>query len=443
MPESQEQLFVSIVGRPNVGKSTLFNRLIGEQRVRTGDEPGVTRDRVSESVNWKDHHFTLVDTAGYDPEHPSPDPDFVVDQVRQAIDMSELVLFVTDAEVGIQPLDRKIAEELYSHSEDVLVVANKADNNQRETAANSFYELGFPRVLPVSALHKRGLSKLQDAVVERLPKQSLSRPEDLVRISLVGRPNVGKSTFFNQVLGYDRAMVDDEQGTTQDVISVNFRALDREFELRDTVGMDDRPANQTDDLLYTSMRSIHFSHVVGLVLDYNERITSQDQRLAGAIQDAYRGAIILINKSEDREEEVADRWLHHVEDRLSFFPEAPVMFTSGLEGEGVADFFQVGAEIFDEMHRRYEPKGLRNSFLELKPRISWPTGEAREVRLQTIEQIGVDPPSFQIKAINAHMLTPPDLRHLKSGLRDQLDLSHSPIKLAVQDPSLDEEAVES
>jgi len=439
---SVSHVYVPIVGRPNVGKSTLFNQLVGEDRAITGKEPGVTRDRLSESLEWNNHTLTLVDTAGYQPDHPSPDPDFVLDQVDEMIEGASKILFVVDAGEGVTPLDRSIAEKLYPHSERVVLVVNKVDpGRSAEEYASDLYELGFPDVVPVSALHKRNIRGVQDAVTEQLPEQTDSVPEDGIRISLVGRPNVGKSTMFNRILGYERTMVSEEPGTTRDVVDISFEVDDQRYYLVDTAGL--RQKSSVDEGvekagISQSIRAINFSDVTCLMVDWNERVTSQDQRIAGLIHDAYRGCIILVNKADEPDEDLEDDWLMHVRKRLYFLNYAPILFTSGKNGRGLSGIFQTAREIDREMNRWIPEQELTNTFLELKPEVSWPSKGARNVILQRIRQVDVDPVTFEIEADNPSSLTSQDHRHLRHLLQKHVEIHLSPIKIKIVEQFEDE-----
>ena len=433
------QVIVPIVGRPNVGKSTLFNRLIGEQQAITGEKPGVTRDRLTTTKKWDGKEITFVDTAGFQQEHPAPSPEFIVRQVEAMIEEGEYILFVVDGREGILPLDREIAVKLQPVADRVLVVVNKIDPGlSPEQACADFYELGFREVIPVSARQNRNIGALKEKIITSVPEVDYELSEEGINLSLVGRPNVGKSTLFNHILGYDRVMVSDQPGTTRDIVDISFEVDDQRFQLVDTVGLrrESKVEEEVEQAgVYRSIRSINFSDISCLMLDWKERVTKQDQRIAGLIADRYRGCLILVNKADEPDETGEKSWRHHIADRLHFLKYAPVLFTSGLTGRGVADIFSAARVIHEEINTWFTREELHNSFLELKGGISWSSSQARGVILQKIEQVDVNPLTFRIKARDPQLLTPPDLRHLRQVLREKLGVYLSPIKIEFSEES--------
>jgi GTP-binding protein len=434
-----EQHFVTIVGRPNVGKSTLFNHLVGKERSITSDEAGTTRDRVSEDLVWDDKELTLLDTAGYPSSGETLDESFILEQIDTMIDRSECLLFVVDGRKEITELDRKIAQKLYPESEKVLLVVNKIDPpNDLDSRKAEFFELGFSDVEAVSAQHERNLESIRDWVTDQLPDPAEPDREPeasgAIQISLVGRPNTGKSTLFNSVLGYERVMVSGEPGTTRDSVSVSFDAEGRRFQLVDTGGLvrKNRVGGALDqEIVYGALRAINYSDVVGLVLDWNERVTHQDQRIAGLIKDRYRGCVILVNKADQVDEDAEERWLDHLRDRLYFLDYAPVLFTSGEEERGLGAIFRTAIDIRDEMYRTFDREQLVNTVLDLKTTLSWPSGDAAQVILQEIEQVDVNPVTFEVTANEPELLTGNDVRYLSRTLRDKLNIEVSPVKLRI------------
>ncbi|MGM0380601.1 MAG: ribosome biogenesis GTPase Der, partial [bacterium] len=304
MSESQsqiDQVVVPIVGRPNVGKSTLFNRLIGEQQAITGKQPGVTRDRLTATRRWEGKEITFVDTAGFQKDHPAPSSEFIVNQVEAMIEEGEYIIFVVDGRKGVMPLDREIAQKLHSVADRVLVVVNKVDPGlSPQDACTDFYELGFSEIIPVSAGHNRNIKTLKREIVSGVPSAEYSVPEEGINLSLVGRPNVGKSTLFNYILGYDRVMVSEQPGTTRDIVDISFDVNNQRFQLVDTVGLR-RKSSVEEEVeqagVYRSIKAINFSDITCLMLDWNGRVSKQDQRIAGLIADRYRACMILVNKA--------------------------------------------------------------------------------------------------------------------------------------------------
>ncbi len=263
----------------------------------------------------------------------------------------------------------------------------------------------------------------------------------MIHVSLVGRPNTGKSTLFNSILGYERVMVSDQPGTTRDFVSISFDAEGRRFQLVDTGGMirKNKVENTLDqEIVYGALRAINYSDVVGLVLDWNERITHQDQRIAGLIKDRYRGCIILVNKADEVNEDAEDRWLYHLRDRLYFLEYAPVLFTSGKTDRGLGAIFRTAIDVRDEMYSTFDREELVNTVLDLKTSLSWPSGEAIQVIIQELEQVDVNPITFEVVAQNPESLTGNDIRYLSRTLRDKLNIQVSPVKLRVTREENDE-----
>ncbi len=428
-----KQVMVPIVGRPNVGKSTLFNRLIGQKRSITGSKPGVTRDRIVKTMNWGGKAVTLVDTAGFQLDHPSPVPGFIIKQVELMIEEGETIIFVVDAKEELTALDREIIQRLRPVSNRVIVAVNKVDpGRDLEVALSDHYRLGFKHLVPVSALHNRNMGELKEKIVELAPKQELIIDQPGINLALLGRPNVGKSTLFNSILGYERVMVSDRPGTTRDVVDVSFSVNEQRFILQDTVGIR-RKTKISEELeeaaVIKSLRALDFCDIACLMLDWNSRLSKQDQRLAGLIFDRYRGCMVLVNKADDPEEEQKNRWVGYVRKRLHFLEYAPVLFTSGLFGVGLAEIFNKAQEIYREISCWFSEAELHNAFLDLKPKITWPSRRARPVIIRRIRQIGINPLSFELEARGPERLSAQDLRHFRKLLRKQLKLQFAPIKL--------------
>ncbi len=435
---------MTIIGRPNVGKSSLFNRLVGKDRSITGEEPGLTRDRISETLEWGKTRFTLLDTGGYKANPSTADDSFILEQVEITIDHSQCLLFVVDARTGVTDLDRKIARKLYSISNRVLLVVNKVDQGGRdETWKSDFYELGLENMVAVSAIHNRNINEIKSWVTTRLgeTEKTALTDEDAIQLSLVGRPNVGKSTLFNAVIGYERVMVSEGPGTTRDSVSISFEVENRRFRLLDTGGLmsENKVGGPLDqEIVYESISAINSSDIVCLMLNWNERVTRQDQRIAGLIKDRYRGCIILVNKADQVDEEDEENWMDHLNDRLYFLGYAPVLFTSGRTHRGLGAIFRTAVDVRNEMNKTYSDETLSNALLDLKSELSWPSREAQEVILKDIEQTNVDPVTLRFESENPECLSENDIRYLSRTIRSKLNIEISPVKLIlIQDDSRD------
>ena len=431
---------VVIVGRPNVGKSTLFNRIIGEQSAIVEDRPGVTRDRKEEEAEWLGQRFMLVDTGGWLPQGSELDAK-VSRQVEAAVRSADLVLFVVDGSVGVTDEDEAVANWIRRVKPPVLLVVNKADNDRRETDRWEFLSLGVGEPYPVSALHGRRAGDLLDEVCSRLPYVgSDDSDEDLElvrvgdqappRVALVGRPNVGKSTLFNRLVGEDRSVVHDMPGTTRDSVDTLVETEDGPIVFVDTAGM--RRRSRIDDSaeyysLVRALRSVDGSDIALLVIDATQGITSQDQRLAERIDAAGCPIVIVLNKWElvDTGEDRSDVETE-VKRKLAFVGEAPIIKISALSGKGVHKILPLLQEAITQYHRRVPTKDVNKVLSDAQQR--QPAGGGAKVMYAV--QGATDPPTFTL-FVNRD-LPPPYLRYLERSIREAFGFGPTPIKLRVR-----------
>ena len=431
---------VVIVGRPNVGKSTLFNRIIGEQSAIVEDRPGVTRDRKEEEAEWLGQRFMLVDTGGWLPQGSELDAK-VSRQVEAAVRSADLVLFVVDGSVGVTDEDEAVANWIRRVKPPVLLVVNKADNDRRETDRWEFLSLGVGEPYPVSALHGRRAGDLLDEVCSRLPYVgSDDSDEDLElvrvgdqappRVALVGRPNVGKSTLFNRLVGEDRSVVHDMPGTTRDSVDTLVETDDGPIVFIDTAGM--RRRSRIDDSaeyysLVRALRSVDGSDIALLVIDATQGITSQDQRLAERIDAAGCPIVIVLNKWElvDTGEDRSDVETE-VKRKLAFVGEAPIIKISALSGKGVHKILPLLQEAITQYHRRVPTKDVNKVLSDAQQR--QPAGGGAKVMYAV--QGATDPPTFTL-FVNRD-LPPPYLRYLERSIREAFGFGPTPIKLRVR-----------
>jgi GTP-binding protein len=434
---------VAVVGRPNVGKSTLVNRIVGRQVVIVEDEPGVTRDRKELEADWLGIPFTVVDTGGWLPGGTDLEAK-VSRQVEQAVLSADVVLLVVDASVGVTEEDADVAEWLRRTAKEVLLVANKADNDRREAESWELLALGMGEPWPVSALHGRRTGDLLDEVVARFPedkRQPLAADDaagrdgepvlpDVPAVAVVGRPNVGKSTLFNRLIGEDRAVVHDMPGTTRDSVDTVVETPDGPIRFVDTAGM--RRKSKIDDgteyySLVRALRSIDDADVALLVIDATESVTSQDQRLAERIDAAGCPVVVMLNKwdlldeAEARAAVTADlaRMLH-------FIGDSPVLKVSALTGKGVHKLQPVLADAIERYHRRMPTRAVNDVIAEAQQNQPAPNG----VRILYALQGATDPPTFTLFANREVPAT--YLRYLERRLRERFDLGGVPIKLRVR-----------
>jgi GTPase len=436
---------VVIVGRPNVGKSTLFNRVIGEQAAIVENRPGVTRDRKALEAEWLGVPFRVIDTGGWMPSGSDLD-DKVSRQVEAAVAEADLVLLVVDASVGVLEDDEAVATWLRRGDHQVLVVANKADNNQREDDLWKFLALGLGDALPVSALHGRRAGDLLDVVLERLGDKAVYVPppgdDELVetpwsaddhappRVAIVGRPNVGKSTLFNRLVGSDRAVVHDMAGTTRDAIDTLVETEDGPIVFVDTAGM--RRRAKIDDAaeyysLVRALRAIDDADVALLVIDATEGVTGQDQRLAERVDASGCPIVILLNKWELVDD--AERRLEietDVRRKLSFVGDVPVLKISALTGKGVHKLRPRLQEAVEQYHRRVPTRDVNKVIAEAQQQS--PAGGGAKVLYAV--QGATDPPTFTL-FVNRE-LPQHHVRYLERRIREAFGFGSTPIKLRIR-----------
>jgi GTP-binding protein len=434
---------VVIVGRPNVGKSTLFNRVIGEQNAIVEDRPGVTRDRKELVAEWLGVQFRLVDTGGWLPGGTELDAK-VSRQVEAAVRAADLVLFLVDAAVGVTDDDTAIANWLRKTGRPALLVTNKADNDRRESERWEFLSLGMGEPIPVSALHGRRAGDLLDEVIARIPdvlagREPLDEDGEVItavgdqappRVALVGRPNVGKSTLFNRLVGEDRSVVHDMPGTTRDAIDTLVETEDGPVVFVDTAGM--RRRSRIDDSaeyfsLVRALRAIDTADIALLIIDATEGVTAQDQRLAERVDAAGCPIVVLLNKweliddADQRFEILAD-----VKRKLYFIGDAPMLKISALTGKGVHKLRPVLQEAIVQYHRRVPTRDVNRVIAEAQQRQPAPHG----IRVLYAVQGATDPPTFTLFANRE--VPPTYLRYLERRIREEFEFGSTPLKLRVR-----------
>ncbi len=430
---------VAIVGRPNVGKSALFNRLIKRRLAIVEGTPGLTRDRLYAPAEWRGRAFTVVDTGGL----ISGSGDTLTAQVRaqaaQALDEADLILFVVDTRLGLVPEDREVAELIRRARAPVLLVANKGDDAAAETAASEFYALGFGDPMAVSAQHGRGIGDLLDAIVDVLPERQPAAPEeDAVAVAIVGRPNVGKSSLINAILGEDRVIVDPAPGTTRDAVdSLHVRDGHR-FVLIDTAGL--RRRSRVDEAVEffsatRARRAIQRADVAVLVLDATEHASDQDQRIAREIADSGSGVVIAMNKWDriaqtprpDRQRQQA------VRGALRFISYAPIVVTSATAGWGIADLFDAIAHVA-AVHRHRVGTGPLNRAIGVAVAAHQPSADAagRRLRIFYATQAETRPPTIVLFVNNPALLNDGYARYLERTLRSAFDLTGVPLRFVLR-----------
>lgn len=443
---STRRPLIAIVGRPNVGKSTLFNRLIGERRAIVGDEPGITRDRIYGEVDWSGHSFSLIDTGGIVPDDDAVIPANILKQAGVAIEDSQLLIWVVDARKGITQLDEELAALLRSTGKRVLVAANKVDSANLESEGSEFYRFGFHEVFPVSAEQGIGVGELLDSVVELLGVESNTN-EDIakqreLRLAIVGRPNVGKSSLLNRLLGEDRVIVSPLAGTTRDAIDTLLETPERHFRLIDTAGI--RRKGKTDEMaeklsVIMARKSLERADVAIVVIDATEGVTALDSTIAGYAVDAGCSIILAVNKWDaipDKETSTLSEFERGLRDKMKFLEWAPIITISALSGQRVEKILPLVIRA-DEARNRRVPTSQLNDFFERaisQPRGGTAPAPARggfsRLRVQYLTQAGLRPPTFVIfTAGGKGGLHFSYERYLQNRLREEFDFFATPLRL--------------
>src|SRR5450759_4123853 len=400
---------VAVVGRPNVGKSTLFNRLVGRRTAIVEDIPGTTRDRLYGEVEWKDVHYSLIDTGGLEPDSTEEYPSLIRDQVQVALVEADVILFVVDTLTGVTPVDAEIAEQLRRTAKPVLVLANKGDNIARQETAVEFYELGLGDPMPLSAHHDIGVRELQDRLIELLPATAAGLETEFLRMAVVGRPNAGKSALINAILGEERVIESEVPGTTRDAVDTPFVYKDQQMMLIDTAGIR-RPGKVARGIeKYSVMRArdaIARCDVAVLVLDATQRLAAQDLHIAGYVADEYKGLIIALNKWDllEDSDELRERTARRILARFKFAPWAPLAFLSAKTGLNVEGLLDLAREVGEARSTRI-PTAEVNSALREAVAAHPPASSGRKpLRLKYVTQAEIRPPTFVLFANDASLV---------------------------------------
>ena len=436
---------VAIVGRPNVGKSTLFNRLVGERRAIVGDEPGITRDRIYGQVEWRGKKFSLIDTGGIVPDDDAVIPANILKQAGMAIDESQLLVWVVDARAGITQLDEELAALLRSTGKPVLIAGNKTDSAKLEDESTEFYRFGFDDVFPISAEQGIGVGELLDRIIETLEHQVGEQVEpehSELRLAIVGRPNVGKSSLLNRILGEDRVIVSPVAGTTRDAIDTVLKTPERNFRIIDTAGI--RRKGKTDEMaeklsVIMARKSLERADVAIVIVDAEEGVTALDATIAGYALDAGCSIIIAVNKWDavkDKETNTAIEFERSLRDKMKFLDWAPVITISALTGQRVDRILSLVLKADEARNRRILTSQL-NDFFEkavAQPRGGTAPSPGKSgfsrLKVQYLTQVGIRPPTFVIFTSGGKAgLHFSYERYLLNRLREEFDFFATPLRI--------------
>ncbi len=452
---STRKPLVALVGRPNVGKSTLFNRLIGEQLAIVDSTPGTTRDRLIGSCEWNGRWFDLVDTGGIDPQHGGQTPlsigsaDYIEAIRRQAlmaVENADLVLLITDGEEGPTPADHEVANLLRRHQQKgedgslrppILLVVNKCENEARRAASSAFYELGLGEPYPISALHGTGTGDLLDRIVALLPAPEESVEDDSVKIAIVGKPNVGKSSLLNRLLGEERVLVSPIPGTTRDAVDTFLEYQGVPITLIDTAGIRRRGRIEPGVEKYSvlrSLRSIERADVALLVIDATTGITAQDAHIAGFILDAWKSCVVVVNKWDAirKESQTMEEWKRLIRQELNFMDYVPILFVSARTGQRVGQILPTALQVQEERLTHIPTSKLNQILQKAQDRQAPPAHAGRQLKIFYATQVRTDPPTFLIYVNDPALMHFSYLRYLENCIREEYHFLGTPIRLVTK-----------
>jgi GTP-binding protein len=433
----KERSVVAIVGKPNSGKSTLFNRIIGSRSAITHPSPGVTRDRMEEAALWNGVEFTLIDTGGFAFDRDDPLQSEITERVGKTAREADLVIFLADVATGPTREDETLLRALRDIRDKVLLAVNKVDNDKDRWDTADFYRLGFDRIHPVSALHGLGVGDLLDDVVERLPRRPLQREESSLRIAIVGKPNVGKSSLVNTLVGEDRNIVSEEPGTTRDAVNLRIRYYGRDLILIDTAGIKrkSRTERGLDSISsLKSLKSIRYADIVLVMLDASGEITRQDTRIAGEAHKARKGVVLLLNKWDivERETGAFERHQSDVRRSMQFLSYAPVMAVSALTGLRLGKIFPLCLKIEEERIKKVSTREL-NMLVERivdenPPRFH----KGGTGKMYYMTQTGVKPPTFTLFVNKASYFHRSYVRYINNRVRKMFTFEGTAITISLR-----------
>ena len=430
---------VAIVGRPNVGKSMLFNKLTGRRTAIVEDTPGVTRDRIYGKCDWNGRDFRIVDTGGIEPSTRSEMLQFMRRQAEIAIETADVIIMVVDVKVGMTAADQEVANMLLRSKKPVCLAVNKCDSvGPTNPEVYEFYALGLGEPIEVSAIHGHGTGDLLDFCVEHFPPEGEDDEEDdVIRVAIVGKPNVGKSSLLNRILGTERTIVSDVAGTTRDAIDSYFENEFGKYCFIDTAGM--RRKSKVDDAIekYSNMRTINAIErcdVCLILIDANEGVTDQDTKIAGLAHEAGKACIIVANKWDtvEKETKTMDEKTADIRRDLSYMTYAPIVFLSALTGQRVGKLFEVINTVNENTALRITTGMLNNILEDATARVQPPSDKGRRLKIYYMTQVGVKPPHFVIFCNDARLFHFSYQRYLENQLRAVFGLSGTPIRLTIR-----------
>ena len=433
---------VAIIGKPNVGKSTFFNYIVGSRISIVEDTPGVTRDRVYAETNWRGRNFTVVDTAGIEPESE----DIIISQMRQqaqmAIEIADVIIFLTDVKQGVTAVDQEIALMLKKSKKPVVLVCNKADNMSRDqNDVYEFYNLGVGEPHHVSAANALGIGDVLDAIYEKLPeKQEGEDEDDRIKVAVIGKPNVGKSSLINKILGQNRTIVSSIAGTTRDAIDTEYENDYGKYVLIDTAGIR-RKSKVTEKIekfsIMRTLLAIERADVCLMMIDALEGVTEQDAKIAGEAHEAGKGVIIVVNKWDEYEKETGtlEKYKKEVYNKLSYLAYAPMIFISAKTGQRVDKLFNMINNVAEQNAKRISTSVLNQVINEAIALVQPPTDKGKRLKIFYGTQVSTKPPTFVIFVNNKELFHFSYQRYLVNQLRKEFGLEGTPIRMIAREKS--------
>ena len=431
---------VAIVGRPNVGKSTLFNRLVGKRLAIVEDTPGVTRDRLCATTDWNGREFDLVDTGGLEPRADTEMLVFMREQAMLAIDMADVIILVTDFTAGVTASDKEVADILLKSGRQVLLAVNKMDSVGRENPdIYAFYSLGLGEPISISATHGHGTGDILDECIKLFPEMHEDvEDDDFIRVAVIGKPNVGKSSLVNAILGETRVIVSEKAGTTRDAVDTPFENEQGKYVFIDTAGI--RRKSRISDTIerYSVLRAqlaIERSDVCIVMLDAQEGVTQQDTKIAGLAHEAGKASIIVVNKWDavEKETNTMDKMRREVMGDLSYMAYAPTLFISALTGQRVERLFELINFVSNQASMRITTGTLNNVLADAVARVQPPTDKGRRLKVYYMTQTGIKPPTFVCFCNDAELFHFSYRRYLENQIRGVFGLEGTPIRMIIRE----------